>query len=70
MDLSNKQIKVIMTGVSHNPVRTVADVDVMTVVNNNVRQKFGSYELTFEETYQGPDDPALLAAITEQLEAI
>jgi len=71
MDLTNKQIKITMTGVGHNPPHTIVDVDVMTVLADGVREKFGSYELTFNDmTSSGPDDPALLAAITERLEAI
>ena len=39
MDLTNKQIKIIMTGVGHNPPHTIVDVDVMTVLTDGVSQK-------------------------------
>jgi hypothetical protein len=71
MDLTDKQIKITMVGTRHNPPSTTAEVDVLSMPNNGVRQKLSMYELVFEEqTFAGPDDPALMAAVVSKLEAI
>ena len=67
MDLTGKQIKITGSSVTAYPAKTVVDVTLVASVADGVRQVIGSYEFTFEEMYNGPSDPALLADITEKL---
>lgn len=71
MDLTDKEVKVKVLGVRHSPPSTTVEVDLMSLPNNGVREKVGTYELIFEDqSFSGPSDSALMAAIVSKLEAI
>lgn len=71
MDLTNREVRISVIGTRHSPPATTVEVDVMEAPADGVRQKVGAYELTFtDETFNGPNDPALMSAIVSKLEAI
>lgn len=70
MDMTNKQIKIVSTAVTSYPAKTEVSCQVLQDQGNGVRVVLGAYDMTFEEIYQGPGDPNLLAAVVERLSAL
>lgn len=70
MDMTNKQIRITRTITSAMPNRTTVDVDVLEDLGNGTRRIDSGYEFVFDEVYQGPSDPLLLATIVERLTSV
>jgi hypothetical protein len=68
MDMTNKQVRIIRTSTISFPQETIIDVEVLEEKSAGVRSVVASFELRFEGTYGGPNDPALLLAIQQKLE--
>lgn len=67
MNLENKIITVSFMSVTGYPAETVAKVVITEEIMSGVYKTLDTYDLKFEQVYQSPDDPALLAAINEKL---
>lgn len=70
MNLTDRTIRVVSTQISNHPVESVIRVEVLNSVAEGVNISEGVYELTFEDTFSGPQDPKLLSAIVDKLESI
>lgn len=67
MDLTNKQVTIQSLSVNTFPPSTVAKVVVSEEVIPGVFVAVATYDMTFDKTYNGLEEPALLAAINEKL---
>lgn len=70
MDLTDKQVRVVSTAISSYPPKSVIACDVYQDISQGVAKLVATYELVFEELYSGPNDPALLSAISEKLSSL
>lgn len=70
MDLTNKVVTIAFMSVSGYPAETNVKVVVSQEVATEVFKTIDTYDIKFEQVYQGPDDPALLAAINDKLLAL
>ena len=70
MDLTNKQIRIVNTAISSYPAKSVIHCQVLSTLSSDVREVIGSYELVFEEVFNGPDDPSLISAVSEKIQGL
>jgi hypothetical protein len=70
MDLTNKIVTISFMSVNGYPAETNTKVAVTEEVAQGVFKTLDTYDIKFEQIYQGPEDPALLAAINEKLLAL
>jgi hypothetical protein len=70
MDLTNKQIRIVNTAISSYPAKSVIHCQVLGTLSSDVREVIGSYELVFEEVFNGPDDPSLISAVSEKIQGL
>lgn len=67
MDLTNKIVTIVFCSVNGYPAETNAKVAITQEIVPGVYKTIDTYDLKFEQVYQGLEDPALLAAINEKL---
>lgn len=70
MDLSNKTVIITMLSSTTFPPSTNVEVRVSEEVIPGVHKVVGVYSLNFQELYSGLEEPALLAAVYEQLTSL
>jgi hypothetical protein len=70
MDLSNKEIRIVNTAISSYPAKTVVHCQVLSTLSSDIREVVGSYELVFEDVFNGPDDPSLISAVSEKISSL
>lgn len=70
MDLSNKAVIITALSSTTFPASTNVEVRVSEEVIPGVHKVVGVYSLNFPEVYSGLEEPALLAAVYEQLTLI
>jgi hypothetical protein len=67
MNLTNKQIQVISLSTNMVTNITVAKISISEQVAPEINKLISQYDLTFNDLYTSPSDPALLSAINEKL---
>ena len=67
MDLSNKAVIITALSSTTFPASTNVEVRVSEEVIPGVHKVTGVYSLNFQEVYSGLEEPALLAAVYDQL---
>lgn len=67
MDLSNKAVIITMLSSTTFPPSTNVEVRVSEEVLPNIHKVVGVYSLNFQDLYSGLEEPALLAAVHDQL---
>lgn len=67
MDLSNKAVVITMLSSTTFPPSTNVEVRVSEEIIPGVHKVTGVYSLNFQDLYSGLEEPALLAAVHEQL---
>lgn len=70
MDLTNKQVAIVMMTVGMNPPETTVKINITREVDTNMFQTISSFDIKFERMYQSMSDPDLLTAIYEKLALI
>jgi hypothetical protein len=70
MDLTGKQIQIERLSINNLLREATVLVSVFTVVSDSIRKLDGSYEIKVEGEFLGVSDPALLFAVTTELESI
>lgn len=70
MDLTNKQIRITSTSITSYPPQTVVSCQVLLPIETGVNEVVGTYELVFEDFFNGPSDPALISAVSEKISSL
>lgn len=70
MDLTDKTIRITSTSITSYPPQTVVSCQVLRPLGSDVNEVVGTYELVFEDFFNGPADPSLISAVSAKIEAI
>ena len=70
MDLTNKQIQVVSLSSNMVTNLSVARVSISQEIAPGIFKLIVQYDLTFNDIYTSPLDPALLSAISEKLSVL
>jgi hypothetical protein len=67
MDLTNKTISIKSLAINNVSQTSEATVDVIENVTSSISRVYGTYQLNFNNSFLGIDDPALLLEINTVL---
>lgn len=70
MDLTDKTIRITSTSITSYPPQTVVNCHVLRSIGSDVNEVVGTYELVFEDFFNGPGDPALISAVSEKIQGL
>lgn len=70
MDLTNKNIIIDRVGINNLEKTTMVTIKIYSVLPNGIKKLDDTYEMIIEDTFQGDQDPALMAAILEKLQEL
>lgn len=70
MDLTNKNIIIDRVGINNLEKTTMVTIKIYSVLPNGIKKLDDTYEMNIEDTFQGDQDPALMAAILEKLQEL
>lgn len=70
MDLTNKDVSIKYLSVDNVAQTTSVNVEVSSEIADGVFQIEGTYQINFEVAYNNMNDPNLMPAIIEKLEAL